>query len=104
MPSVSLSTATISAITDKVIIPELKQKRQRPLGEAFIPFVQPDAIHYKVREDGSPPEQGARLHGAGAESEGKKKAPGSRICRKAKALTSGYPYRVTCKTVELKTF
>ncbi|EBR4368662.1 IS256 family transposase, partial [Salmonella enterica] len=46
----SVSTATISAVTDKVI-PELKQWQQRPL-EKFYPFVWLDAIHYKIREDG----------------------------------------------------
>jgi putative transposase len=46
----SVSSATISAVTDKVI-PELKQWQQRPL-EAVYPFVWLDAIHYKVREDG----------------------------------------------------
>ncbi|MBJ5085068.1 IS256 family transposase, partial [Salmonella enterica subsp. enterica serovar Typhimurium] len=46
----SVSTATISAITDKVI-PELKQWQQRPLEKVY-PFVWLDAIHYKVREDG----------------------------------------------------
>ena len=46
----SVSSATISAVTDKVI-PELKQWQQRPL-EAVYPFVWLDAIHYKIREDG----------------------------------------------------
>lgn len=46
----SVSTATISAVTDKVI-PELKQWQQRPL-EAIYPFIWLDAIHYKIREDG----------------------------------------------------
>lgn len=46
----SVSTATISAVTDKVI-PELKQWQQRPL-EAIYPFIWLDAIHYKVKEDG----------------------------------------------------
>ncbi|HAS8353776.1 TPA: IS256 family transposase, partial [Vibrio vulnificus] len=46
----SVSTATISAVTDKVI-PELKQWQQRPL-EALYPFIWLDAIHYKIREDG----------------------------------------------------
>ncbi len=46
----SVSSATISAVTDKVI-PELKQGQQRPL-EAVYPFVWLDAIHYKIREDG----------------------------------------------------
>ncbi|WP_438894005.1 transposase, partial [Bacillus cereus group sp. BC334] len=46
----SVSTATISAITDKVI-PELKQWQQRPLEKVY-PFVWLDPIHYKVREDG----------------------------------------------------
>ena len=46
----SVSSATISAVTDKVI-PELKLWQQRPL-EAVYPFVWLDAIHYKIREDG----------------------------------------------------
>lgn len=46
----SVSTATISAITDKVI-PELKQWQQRLL-EPVYPFVWLDAIHYKIREEG----------------------------------------------------
>lgn len=46
----SVSAATISAVTDKVI-PELKQWQQRPL-ETLYPFVWLDAIHYKIREDG----------------------------------------------------
>ena len=47
---VSFSTASISAVTDK-IIPLLKEWQQRPL-EAIYPFVWLDAIHYKVKEDG----------------------------------------------------
>ncbi|CFQ09053.1 ISsod5%2C transposase [Yersinia enterocolitica] len=46
----SVSSATISAVTGKVI-PELKQWQQRPL-EAVYPFVWLDAIHYKIRENG----------------------------------------------------
>ncbi|MEX9839400.1 IS256 family transposase, partial [Raoultella planticola] len=46
----SVSAATISAVTDKVI-PELKQWQQRPL-DALYPFIWLDAIHYKVKEDG----------------------------------------------------
>ncbi|MBD2786441.1 IS256 family transposase, partial [Xenorhabdus sp. 3] len=46
----SVSSATISAVTDKVI-PELKLWQQRPL-DAIYPFVWLDAIHYKIREDG----------------------------------------------------
>lgn len=46
----SVSAATISAVTDKVI-PELKQWQQRPL-ETLYPFVWLDAIHYKIRENG----------------------------------------------------
>ena len=47
---VSISTAAISAVTDK-IIPLLKAWQQRPL-EAIYPFIWLDAIHYKVKEDG----------------------------------------------------
>ncbi|OCQ51828.1 Transposase, Mutator family [Photorhabdus australis subsp. thailandensis] len=46
----SVSSATLSAVTDKVI-PELKQWQQRPL-EAIYPFIWLDAIHYKIREEG----------------------------------------------------
>ncbi|CEE90600.1 transposase (fragment) [Xenorhabdus nematophila str. Anatoliense] len=46
----SVSSATISAVTDKVI-PALKQWQQRPL-EALYPFIWLDAIHDKIREDG----------------------------------------------------
>lgn len=46
----SISNATISSITDK-LIPELKQWQQRPL-ESHYPFVWLDAIHYKIKEDG----------------------------------------------------
>jgi len=45
-----VSTATISAVTDK-IIDEVKQWQQRPL-ESHYPFVWLDAIHYKIKEDG----------------------------------------------------
>ena len=47
---INVSTATISAVTDK-IIPKLKEWQNRPL-ESVYPFVWLDAIHYKVREDG----------------------------------------------------
>jgi transposase-like protein len=47
---ISLSTATISSITDK-IISKVKEWQQRPL-EAIYPFVWLDAIHYKIKEDG----------------------------------------------------
>jgi putative transposase len=47
---ISLSTATISTITDKIIA-RVKEWQQRPL-EAIYPFVWLDAIHYKIKEDG----------------------------------------------------
>jgi len=47
---VSISTATISLITDK-IISKVKEWQARPL-QAMCPFVWPDAIHYKIKEDG----------------------------------------------------
>lgn len=47
---VSISTATISAITDK-IIEKVKQWQARPL-DSIYPFVWLDAIHYKIKEDG----------------------------------------------------
>jgi putative transposase len=50
MYGLSVSNATISAVTDK-LIPELKQWQQRPL-ESHYPFVWLDAIHYKVKTDG----------------------------------------------------
>lgn len=46
----SLSSATVSTITDK-LIPELRQWQQRPL-QALYPFVWLDAIHYKIKEEG----------------------------------------------------
>ncbi|EJA94308.1 transposase mutator type [Salmonella enterica subsp. enterica serovar Newport str. CVM 4176] len=46
----SVSTATIRAVTDKVI-PELKPWQQRPLEKVY-PFVWLDAIHYQILEDG----------------------------------------------------
>jgi len=50
MYGLSVSSATISAVTDK-LIPELEQWRNRPL-QSHYPFVWLDAIHYKVKEDG----------------------------------------------------
>ena len=47
---VSISTATISLVTDK-IISKVKEWQARPL-EAIYPFVWLDAIHYKIKEDG----------------------------------------------------
>ena len=47
---VSISTATISLITDKIIA-KVKEWQARPL-EAMYPFVWLDAIHYKIKEDG----------------------------------------------------
>lgn len=46
----SMSTASISAITEK-LIPELKQWQQRQLNSHY-PFVWLDVIHYKIKEDG----------------------------------------------------
>jgi len=46
---IDVSTATISAVTDK-LIPELKEWQQRPL-DSHYPFVWLDAIHHKVKED-----------------------------------------------------
>jgi len=47
---ISVSTATISAITDKIIA-EVKEWQQRPL-ESHYPFVWMDAIHYKLKDNG----------------------------------------------------
>ena len=47
----AVSPATLSGITDK-IIGEVKQWQNRPL-ESVYPFVWMDAIHFKVRENGS---------------------------------------------------
>jgi len=47
---VSISTATISAITDKIIT-KVKEWQARPL-ETLYPFVWLDAIHYKVKDGG----------------------------------------------------
>ena len=47
---ISVSTATLSAITDKILA-AVKDWPQRPL-DSHYPFVWMDAIHYKVKEDG----------------------------------------------------
>ena len=47
---VSISTATISTVTDK-IINKVKEWQARPL-ESIYPFVWLDAIHYKVKDGG----------------------------------------------------
>ena len=47
---VSISTATISAVTDKIIT-TVKEWQARPL-EAIYPFIWLDAIHYKVKDGG----------------------------------------------------
>ena len=47
---ISISTATINAITDK-IIDKVKEWQKRPL-ESVYSFVFMDAIHYKIKEDG----------------------------------------------------
>ena len=47
---INISTATISAITDK-IISKVKEWQARPL-EPIYPFVWLDAIHYKIKEGG----------------------------------------------------
>jgi putative transposase len=47
---IQVSTATLSAITDKIIA-EVKEWQQRPL-DSLYPFVWLDAIHYKVKENG----------------------------------------------------
>ena len=47
---IELSTATISAITDK-IIDKVKAWQSRPL-ESIYPFVWLDAIHYKIKDGG----------------------------------------------------
>lgn len=84
----SVSAATISAVTDKVI-PELKQWRQCPL-EPLYPFVWLDAIHYKIREEGRYVSKGVYTVLA-LNLEGKKKFS---VCTslKMKGLTSGCPY------------
>jgi transposase-like protein len=47
---ISISSATINAITDK-IIPKIKEWQGRPLEKTY-PFVFMDAIHYKIKENG----------------------------------------------------
>ena len=47
---IDVSSATISAVTDK-LIPELREWQQRPL-DSHYPFVWLDAIHHKVKDDG----------------------------------------------------
>lgn len=50
MYQISISSATISAVTDK-IIDKVKTWQQRPL-EKIYPFIWLDAIHYKIKENG----------------------------------------------------
>jgi len=50
MYGIKVSTATLSAITDKIIV-KVKEWQQRPL-DSHYPFVWMDAIHYKVRDNG----------------------------------------------------
>ena len=47
---ITVSTATLSAITDKLIA-EVREWQQRPL-DSLYPFVWLDAIHYKVKDNG----------------------------------------------------
>jgi transposase-like protein len=47
---ISVSTATINAITDK-IISKVKEWQARPL-ERVYPFIFLDAIHYKIKDNG----------------------------------------------------
>ena len=47
---ISISSATINAITDK-IIEKVREWQSRPL-ERIYPFVWLDAIHYNIKEDG----------------------------------------------------
>jgi len=47
---IKVSTATLTAITDKIIA-EVREWQQRPL-ESLYPFVWLDAIHYKVKDNG----------------------------------------------------
>ncbi len=51
MYGVHFSKPAITAVTDK-LIPKLDEWKKRPL-ESIYPFVYLDAIHYKVREDGT---------------------------------------------------
>lgn len=51
MYGVHFSKPTITAVTDK-LIPKLEEWKKRPLSSIY-PFIYLDAIHYKVREDGT---------------------------------------------------
>ena len=51
MYGVHFSKPAITAITDK-LIPKLEEWKKRPL-ESVYPFLYLDAIHYKVREEGT---------------------------------------------------
>jgi len=51
MYGVHFSKPAITAVTDK-LIPKLEEWKKRPL-ESIYPFIYLDAIHYKVREDGT---------------------------------------------------
>ena len=50
MYGLTVSHATISAVTDK-LLPEIKEWKERPLASHY-PFIWLDAIHYKVKADG----------------------------------------------------
>ena len=47
---ISISTATINTITDKIIT-KVKEWQSRPL-ESIYPFIFMDAIHYKIKDNG----------------------------------------------------
>ncbi|VAW47694.1 Mobile element protein [hydrothermal vent metagenome] len=51
MYGINISTGTMTAVTDQ-LLSELEEWRERPL-ESHYPIIWIDAIHYKVKEDGS---------------------------------------------------
>ncbi|MFN8395997.1 MAG: transposase [Bacteroidia bacterium] len=89
---VEVSESTITRVTDKVW-PLIQEWRSRPL-DAVYPFVWMDAIHYKVRKDGSGARPGGLLR-IGVNSEGYKSSAGhvSRGVRGAKFCSRCSPTR-----------
>jgi len=93
MYAMEISATEISHITD-CVIPMLNEWRTRPL-EAVYPFVFPDCIHYKVRENGTVKSR-AIYNILGVNREGKKELlgvcvsenEGAKFCGAARAAVS----------------
>jgi len=107
---VSISTATISLITDK-IISKVKEWQARPL-QSMYPFVWLDAIHYKIKEDGRYISKavytilGVNIDGRKevmglylSENEGANFCPRAMPCGVVAFGSDGSRYSLICKTV-----